>query len=202
MPPKLLWPWQRARWMKVLTLHGCGRMRSTSGADNRLLFLQRYIVIEDNVLPAAEYLVTTLVTTDSQRISTNAPFAAIIPPASSKDAYRLYPPSLRRGTGGHRESHAHRRTSPQNHHRHSPRKEVSARSHHLPDRLRLRYRATGRRGGHRHCSGRRPACHDHAWLREHALGHRGRDAAPRACRATRGERCAADCRHALRLLSG
>src|SRR6266446_2100659 len=128
MPPKLLWPWQRARWMKVLTLHGCGRMRSTSGADNRLLFLQRYIVIEDNVLPAAEYLVTTLVTTDSQRLSTNAPFAAIIPPASSKqqdDAYRLYPPGLRRGTGGHRESHAYRRTSPQpqDHHCYSPRKE-------------------------------------------------------------------------------
>src|SRR5260370_14654651 len=84
------------------------------------------------------------------RLSTHAPFAAIIPPASSKDAYRLYPPGLRRGTGGHRESHADRRTSPQDHYCYSPRKEVSARSHHLPDRLRLRHSAPGRRDWHRH----------------------------------------------------
>src|SRR6202140_3127485 len=139
-----------------------------------------------------------------QRLSTNDPFAAIIPPASSNDAYRLYPPGLRRGTGGHCESHAYRRalSQPQDPYCYSPRKEVSTRSHHLPDRLRLRHRAPGRRGWHRHCPGRRLACHDHAWLREHALGHGRRDAAQRPGGAARGERRAAYCRHALRVLSG
>src|SRR5215471_12026131 len=59
-----------------------------------------------------------------------------------QDVYRLYPPR-RRGTGGHRESHSHWRTPPENHYCYSSRQETPARAHYLPDRLRLRQRTAG-----------------------------------------------------------
>ena len=87
------------------------------------------------------------------------------------------------------------------HHCHSAGPETSPRTHHLPHRVRLRRRAPGGRGRHRHGAGGRFAGPSHARLRKHALGHHGRDAASREGGAARREKRAAGRRHAVRVVS-
>src|ERR1700685_491839 len=131
--------------------------------------------------------------------STNPRLRVYNNPSSIQDVYGLYPPR-RRGTGGHHERRTDWRTSPENYCRVSSRKETSTSTHHLPDRLRLRQRPSGRRGLYRHRSRGRLFSHDHAWLSGYAFGHSRRNASPHTGCPARRETCAARRRHALRLL--